>query len=131
MVSRGRTEQACVLNRWVQGPDAAAPGVGGADSEIGRGSRWRRGGGGMRAAMPWRQRRRADAVGGKTPGVCSGPGSSVKPDGSEEDKTDKVQSGVLLLSRKPEKDKGDKDWPTEAQTVRVTAKQSYHESDLD
>ena len=85
----------------------------------------------MRAAMPWRQRRRADAVGGKTPGVCSGPGSSVKPDGSEEDKTDKVQSGVLLLSRKPEKDKGDKDWPTEAQTVRVTAKQSYHESDLD
>ena len=96
MVSRGRTEQACALNRWARGPDAAAPGPGGADSGTGRGWRWRPGGGGRRATMPWRRRRRVDAAGGKRPAVCSGPGSSVEPDGSE-DKTDNVRSGAIIV----------------------------------
>lgn len=50
-VSRAKTEPVYVLNRWVQGPDAAAPG-GGADSETGWGSSLRLGGEGRMAALP-------------------------------------------------------------------------------
>ncbi len=132
-----------MLNRWVQGPDGAAPG-GGAESETGRGSSLWRGGEGRRAALPWQQlrQRRADAVGDTRPEVWSGLGSSVEPDESEEE-TNKLQSRFFFslslkrksgsLSRKPEVE-GDNilsaTWPTEVQAVPVTAKQSYHESAL-
>lgn len=106
----------CVLNRWVQGPDAAAPGEG-ADSETGPGSSSRQGGEGRRAASPWQRQRqqRVGAVGDTRPGVWSGLGSSGEPDGSEgETQSNKLQSRFCFslkwklsssLSRKPERDK--------------------------
>lgn len=101
-----------MLNRWVQGPGAAAPG-GGAESETGRGSSLRRGGEGRRAALPWQQlqQRRADAVGDTRPEVWSGLGSSVEPGESEEETNKHCNQGCFFslkrklgsLSRKPEK----------------------------
>lgn len=102
-VSREKTEPVCVLNRWVQGLGAGVPG-GGADSETGWGSCLRRGGEGRRAMMPWRrqQQQTAGAVWCTRSLVWSGPESSVEPDESET-KKNKLQSGFMLSSRKPEK----------------------------
>lgn len=87
-------------SRWVQGPDAVAPGVG-ADSERGLGLSVRRAGGEKRAAVPWWQqrRRRVDAVGDTRPEEGSGLGSSVEPAGSKEE-TRKITAIKLFSLRR-------------------------------